>query len=76
MACSNATSLPEVAGDAALYFDPLDADGIAFAIHRILEDDAFADRLRDAGRERASRFSWDESARATLASYERVSSSS
>ena len=76
VACSNATSLPEVAGDAALYFDPLDADGIAFAIHRILEDDAFADRLRDAGRERASRFSWDESVPATMASYDRVSSSS
>ncbi|MDF2751801.1 MAG: glycosyltransferase family 4 protein [Gaiellaceae bacterium] len=72
VACSNATSLPEVAGDAALYFDPLDAEAIAFAIRRILEDDALADRLREAGRERAGRFSWDESARQTLASYRRA----
>jgi len=76
VASSNATSLPEVAGDAALYFDPEDADAIAFAIRRILEDDAFAERLREAGRERAGKFSWDESARQTLACYERASRSS
>jgi glycosyltransferase involved in cell wall biosynthesis len=76
VACSNATSLPEVAGDAALYFDPQDADAIAFAIRRILEDDAFAERLRDAGRERAGKFSWDASAKATLASYTRAISPS
>jgi glycosyltransferase involved in cell wall biosynthesis len=67
--CSNATSLPEVAGDAALLFDPLDVDAIAVSVRRILEDDELADRLRSAGSERARRFSWEETARQTLASY-------
>lgn len=67
--CSNATSLPEVAGEAALYFDPEDVDAIAVSIRRILEDDELANRLRAAGLERAQRFSWDESARLTLSCY-------
>ena len=53
VACSNATSLPEVAGDAALLFDPTDVDEIAASVRRILEDRELADRLRAAGPERA-----------------------
>jgi glycosyltransferase involved in cell wall biosynthesis len=72
VACSNATSLPEVAGDAALLFDPLDVDAIAVSVQRILEDSELADRLRAAGRERARRFSWEEAARRTLACYRKA----
>ena len=72
VACSNTTSLPEVAGDAALLFDPLDVEAIAVSIQRILEDHELAERLRGAGRERARRFSWEETARQTLASYRRA----
>jgi glycosyltransferase involved in cell wall biosynthesis len=72
VACSNATSLPEVAGDAALLFDPLDVDAIAVSVRRILEDSELAERLRAAGRERARRFSWEETARRTLASYRKA----
>lgn len=72
VACSNATSLPEVAGDAALLFDPTDVDAIAVSVRRILEDDVFTERLRAAGRKRAKRFSWEESARRTLACYGRA----
>jgi glycosyltransferase involved in cell wall biosynthesis len=72
VACSNATSLPEVAGDAALLFDPLDVEAIAVAIRRILEDEALADRLRSAGAERAKRFTWEETARRTLESYRKA----
>ena len=72
VACSNATSLPEVAGEAALYFDPEDVDAIAVSIQRLLEDDELADRLRTAGLERAKRFSWDETARRTLACYRKA----
>jgi glycosyltransferase involved in cell wall biosynthesis len=72
VACSNATSLPEVAGDAALLFDPLDVDSIAVSIRRILEDPALAERLRVAGLERAKRFSWEETARRTLECYRKV----
>jgi glycosyltransferase involved in cell wall biosynthesis len=72
VACSNATSLPEVAGDAALLFDPLDVGAITAAIERVLGDPAEADRLRAAGRARAALFTWDATARATAASYDRA----
>ena len=72
VACSNATSLPEVTGDAALLFDPLDVEAIAVSVRRILEDRELAERLRDAGLARAQRFSWDTTASRTLASYRKA----
>ncbi len=72
VACSNTSSLPEVAGDAALLFDPLDVPAMTAAIQRILGDPTEADRLRAAGREQAARFTWAATARATAASYDRA----
>lgn len=72
VACSSATSLPEVAGDAALYFEPTDTGAIAAAIERLLHDSALRDRLRAAGLEQARKFSWVDTAEATLASYRRI----
>jgi glycosyltransferase involved in cell wall biosynthesis len=72
VACSNRSSLPEVAGDAALLFDPEDAPAITRAIERVLGDRAEADRLRAAGRAQAARFTWAATARATAASYDRA----
>jgi glycosyltransferase involved in cell wall biosynthesis len=72
VACSNTTSLPEVTGDAALLFDPLDVEAIAVSIRRVLEDLELAGRLRAAGRQRARRFTWEETARQTLASYRKA----
>jgi glycosyltransferase involved in cell wall biosynthesis len=72
VACSNASSLPEVAGDAALLFHPLDVPAMTVAIERIIGDRAEADRLRAAGREQAARFTWAQTARETAASYERA----
>jgi glycosyltransferase involved in cell wall biosynthesis len=72
VACSNASSLPEVAGHAALLFDPRSEHEIAQALRRLLMDRPLADRLRALGREQASRFSWERSARLTLASYARA----
>jgi alpha-1,3-rhamnosyl/mannosyltransferase len=69
VACSETSSLPEVAGDAALLFDPLDVDAIADAIRRLLAEPEQAARLREAGLRQAARFTWDEAARRTLASY-------
>jgi glycosyltransferase involved in cell wall biosynthesis len=69
VACSNTTSLPEVAGDAALFFDPLHVEAIAASVRQILEDVRAAERLRTAGRERAKRFTWAETAQRTLGSY-------
>jgi glycosyltransferase involved in cell wall biosynthesis len=72
VACSNTTSLPEVAGDAALYFDPLDVAQIADAVKRILRDEPLRERLWQAGPKQAARFSWEATATATLASYRRA----
>ena len=72
VACSNAASLPEVAGDAALLFDPVDTRAITVAIERILRDPTDAERLRVAGRKQAARFSWAATATGTLAAYERA----
>ena len=54
--CSNATSLPEVAGDAALYFDPRRPSEIADAIRRVSVDGELVERLLQAGRRRLADF--------------------
>jgi glycosyltransferase involved in cell wall biosynthesis len=72
VACSDRASLPEVAGDAALLFDPADPAAIAAALDRLLHDPVEGARLRAAGPARAARFSWARAAEATLASYERA----
>jgi glycosyltransferase involved in cell wall biosynthesis len=69
VACSDASSLPEVAGDAALMFDPHDEGAIAASLERLLSDPVEAERLRGRGRERAERFTWERTAHATLESY-------
>ena len=72
VACSNASSLPEVAGDAALLFDANDEAAIADALRGLLADPALAERLRAAGRERVREFTWERTARATIDSYLRA----
>jgi glycosyltransferase involved in cell wall biosynthesis len=66
---SSSSSLPEVAGEAAIPVDPRSVPGIAEGLQRVLTDAELSDRLRDAGRARAARFSWDETARRTLEVY-------
>ena len=68
---SNATSLPEVAGDAALYFNPHDPGAIADAIVRFYADPELGPRLAEAGRERLCEFSWTKAARETVDLYRR-----
>jgi glycosyltransferase involved in cell wall biosynthesis len=72
VACSNASSLPEVTGDAALLFDPRDERQIADAVRRLLSEPELAARLRARGRERARRYTWERTAHATLESYRRA----
>lgn len=69
---SNTSSVPEVSGDAALGVDPRSVPEIAEALGRILTDTDLAERLAAAGRARAERFSWAETARGTLEVYEEV----
>ncbi len=60
---SNASSLPEVAGEAALYFDPRDVEAMADALHRALTDASLRESLRARGFAQARRFSWEQAAR-------------
>ena len=66
-ACADIPPLREVAGDAALFFDPLDDDAVAAALHRIVSDEPLRKRLAAAGPERARPFTWKRSAEQTLA---------
>jgi len=72
VACSDRSTLPEVAGDAALLFDPTDVASLRAALERLLHDSGLRARLREAGRARASLFSWDVTATATAAVYRRT----
>ncbi|MDP4210785.1 MAG: glycosyltransferase family 1 protein [Bacteroidota bacterium] len=69
--CSNTTSLPEVAGDAALYVNPDDTDEIAAAMHKISTDEPFRQELIAKGREQRKKFSWDLSAKLLWESIEK-----
>lgn len=68
--CARTSSLPEVAGSAALYVSPTDERQLALAILQLLSNDDLHDSLRRAGLEQAARFSWDETARLTLAAFD------
>jgi glycosyltransferase involved in cell wall biosynthesis len=72
VACSNASSLPEVAGDAALLFDPGSEPAIASAMRRLLDEHTLAEDLRARGLVRARKFTWERTARLTLESYRRA----
>ena len=72
VATSDASSLPEVGGDAVLYFDPLEVAAIAEAMQTLLADRSLAERLAAAGHARAREFSWERTARATIDVYRRA----
>jgi glycosyltransferase involved in cell wall biosynthesis len=61
--CSNASSLPEVAGEAGLLVDPLDTDGLAGAMRRVLEDSGLRREMIARGVAQAARFTWERAAR-------------
>lgn len=67
---SNVSSLPEVAGDAALTVNPLDVDAIADAIERVLTDSDLRRELVSRGQERAAAFTWDVAAQQLQAVYQ------
>jgi glycosyltransferase involved in cell wall biosynthesis len=68
--CGQASSLPEVAGDAALLVDPADLAGLTDALERVLGDPVLAASLRARGLQRAAGFSWDRTAEQTVRAYE------
>lgn len=64
--CSDVSSLPEVAGDAALTVDPFDVEGLTAAMACVLEDPDLRQRMVRQGLEQASRFTWEGAARQLL----------
>lgn len=70
--CSNTSSLPEVAGEAAVFVAPRDVEALAAALDRILTDDQRRAELSVAGRRRAGLFSWRRTAELTVAAYHRA----
>ncbi len=70
--CSMSSSMPEVAGDAALFVDPLDVEAIAGAMERVLGDDVLCSKLISHGLENVKRFSWKQSAEQVLRIFEQV----
>jgi glycosyltransferase involved in cell wall biosynthesis len=72
VACSGVSALPEVAGDAALLFDPESVDAIAGALAHLIEDGALRARLIERGYQQARKFSWERTAQLTAESYLRA----
>ena len=70
--CSNTSSMPELGGDAACYFDPYNTESMVAAIATVLEDGNLRAEMRERGLAQAARFSWQRTAKETLAVYERA----
>jgi glycosyltransferase involved in cell wall biosynthesis len=69
---SNVSSLPEVAGEAALRVDPTDSDAIRSALERLLSSQELREELRARGLAQAAKFTWENAARETLEVYRRI----
>lgn len=69
---SNVSSMPEVGGDAAVYFDPYDEKDMAEKIRMVLDDKALRQQMVAKGLERVKEFSWEKCAREILKVYEEV----
>lgn len=72
VACSNASSMPEVVGDAALYFDPCNSESLKDAMETLFESPSQRKELIERGRLRLRQFSWEKCASETLAVYRNV----
>ena len=72
LVCSNSSSLPEVAGNAAEYFDPLNTEDMSAKILRVIEDSDLREKLRASGRERLKLFSWDKAAKEHFECYRHI----
>lgn len=71
--CSNTTSLPEVAGNAAIYFDPYDPADIAKAIIKLYNDPSLSLKLIEEGKQQLKQFSWSKASKETVDVYKTIS---
>jgi glycosyltransferase involved in cell wall biosynthesis len=67
---ADVAAIPEVCGDAALYFDPASVAGMTAAMQRLLDTPALREQLVSAGLQRVRHFDWDRSARLLLSQLE------
>ncbi len=74
--CSKMAAIPEVAGDASIYFDPHNIEEMADAILKVLIDGSLRNELIERGKSRLKLFSWEKTAEQTLAVYKKVLSGS
>ena len=72
VAVANTTSLPEVVGNAGIYFDPFDENSMVEAIKSILNNDAVRDKIIDEAMERVRTFSWKKSSDIIVSIYQRI----
>ena len=70
--CSNRTSLPEIAGEAAVYIDGEDENELAAAIKKVLEDKTLQKKLQKKGLKQAKKFTWEKCVEETVRVYERI----
>ncbi|MBX3065774.1 MAG: glycosyltransferase family 4 protein [Anaerolineae bacterium] len=70
--CSNTSSLPELAGDAAILVDPLDVNAIADGMHRLVSDESLRRTLIQRGNEQVKKFTWQRAAIQTLQTLEKA----
>jgi len=72
VACSNTTSLPEVAGNAAVYFNPLDATDMKQAVEQVLGNPVLQQQLKQKGKQQLALFTFDQCVQNTLKVYQSV----
>jgi glycosyltransferase involved in cell wall biosynthesis len=70
--CSDSSSLPELGGQAARYFDPYDVEEMVSAVRAVWTQEDLRREMREQGLAQAEEFSWERAAEETLALYERV----
>ena len=69
---SRTSSIPEVGGEAAIYFDPTDEEEMIESVRRLLRDNALSEEMEVDGLAQAARFSWEQTATRTEAVYDDV----
>lgn len=70
--CSQTSSLPELGGEVARYFDPHDVEAMTVALDTVLGDASLQQKMSDQGPARAAQFSWERAARETIAVYQEL----
>jgi len=70
--CSDATSLPEVVGDAGILVNPMDQEGVEKAILNVLGSPSLRREMQEKGFLQAKKFSWERTARETLEVYRKI----